>query len=144
MTSTIYHLGFDDREDRFVGFAYRSVADFECEQLEYGVRTKPGYVGTLPLSGFPDDFVEVCRAQRVEQEALPLSERVFIGGHVIAYMMQVQRIEGRPASVVTTITRPFEFEDFERTYFDCTAGLAANATSGAKGADVTLADSTNL
>jgi hypothetical protein len=126
-TSTIYHLGFDHREGRFVGYAYRSASNFKSERLEYGTRTKPGYVGPLPLTGFPDDFVKVCRAQRVEQDALPPEERVFIGGHVIAYMLQVYRAEGSPAAVTTTITRPFEFEDFENTYFACTLGLEANA-----------------
>lgn len=127
MTSTVYHLGFDEREDRFVGFAYRSSADFESERLEYGTRTKPGYVGDLPLMGFPDDFVEVCRAQRLEQDALPPEERVFIGGHVVAYMMQVHRMDGQQPSVATTITRPFEFEDIEKAYYECTTGLAANS-----------------
>ena len=126
LTSTIYHLGFDEREDRFVGFAYRSTANFASERLDYGVRTKPGYSGELPMERFPDDFVEVCRAQRAEQDRLPPDERVFIGGHVVAYMMQVDRTEGRSPSVVTTVTRPFEFEDLDRAYHVCTASLAAN------------------
>jgi len=127
MTSTIYHLGFDEQEDRFVGFAYRSAADFESERLDSGIRTKPGYAGSLPLTGFPDDFVEVCRAQRIEQDELPAADRVFIGGHIIAYMMQVHRTDGRRPSIATTITRPFEFEDFEKVYYDCTTSLAANS-----------------
>ncbi|WP_374597888.1 hypothetical protein [Sphingosinicella sp.] len=127
LTSTIYHLGFNEQEDRFVGFAYRSTADFASERLDYGVRTKPGYSGELPMERFPDDFVEVCRAQRAEQDRLPPDERVFIGGHVVAYMMQVDRTDGRSLSVVTTVTRPFEFEDLDKAYYDCTASLAANA-----------------
>jgi hypothetical protein len=127
LASTIYHLGFDEREDRFVGFAYRSTADFASERLDYGVRTKPGYAGELPMERFPDDFVEVCRAQRAEQDRLPPDERVFIGGHVVAYMMQVERTEGRSPLVVTTVTRPFEFEDLDSVYYECTASLSANA-----------------
>ncbi|NML13255.1 hypothetical protein HHL08_24585 [Sphingobium sp. AR-3-1] len=119
MTSTIYHLGFDDQENQFVGFAYRSTADFESERLEPGIRTKPPYIGALPLTGFPNDFVEVCRAQRVEQDAIIPAERVFIGGHLTAYMMQVDRMENGAVAVVTTITRPFEFEDFETMYLVC-------------------------
>lgn len=126
MTSTIYQIGFDEGEDRFVGFAYRSTADFESERLDYGTRTKPGYQGSLPMTGFPDDFVEVCRAQRFEQDTLPASERVFIGGHIVAYMMQVHRADGRPPTIATAITRPFEFEDFEQAYYECTTSLAVN------------------
>ena len=126
INSTIYQLGFDDQEGQFVGFAYRSTHGFESEGLEYGVRTKPGYAGALPLVGFPDDFVEVCRAQRLEQDVVAPEERVFIGGHLIAYMLQAHRVEGGPASVATTITRPFEFEDFEIAYLECTSALAAN------------------
>lgn len=127
LTSTIYHLGFDEQADRFVGFAYRSTADFVSERLDYGVRTKPGYSGELPMERFPDDFVEVCRAQRAEQDRLPPDERVFIGGHVVAYTMQVDRTEGRSPSVVTTVARAFEFEDIDRAYYECTGSLAANA-----------------
>jgi hypothetical protein len=123
MTSTIYHLGFDDSEDRFVGYAYRSTDNFDSERLEYGTRLKPGYSGQRHLTAFPDDFVEACREQRLEQDALPLQDRVFIGGHIVAYMLQVQRIEGRPPSVTTSITRPFEFEDFEAAYMSCVDGL---------------------
>ena len=127
ITSTIYHLGFDEREDQFVGFAYRSTADFASERLDYGVRTKPGYSGDLPMMRFPDDFVEVCRAQRVEQDLLPEEERVFIGGHLVAYMIQRERADGRPPIVTTTVTRPFEFEDIDEAYYDCTTSLEINA-----------------
>ncbi|WP_267388702.1 hypothetical protein [Sphingomonas sp. GC_Shp_3] len=126
LTSTIYHLGFDEQEERFVGFAYRSTADFASERLEYGVRTKPGYSGNLLMQRFPDDFVEVCRAQRIEQDQLLPEDRVFIGGHVVAYMMQVSRTDDKPPTVVTTVTRPFEFEDIDRVFYDCTASLQAN------------------
>ena len=43
----------------------------------------------------PDDFFEVWRAQLVEQDRLPHDERVFIGGDVVAYMMQFDRKDGR-------------------------------------------------
>jgi hypothetical protein len=125
-TSTIYHLGFDDREDRFVGYAYRSTDDFRSEPLEYGTRMKPAFEGAGQIATFPDDFVEVCRQQRAYQDGIPPEDRVFVGGHVVAYMQQVQRREGVPPSVITTITRPFEFEDFGSAYLECTDGLAAN------------------
>lgn len=122
-TTTIYHLGFDDIENRFVGFAYRSTDDFASERLAYGTRTKPGHESTRPLSAFPDDFVQACREQRAVQDELPPGDRVFIGGHVTAYMLQVHREPGSPPAVTTTITRPFEFEDFETAYHDCLTHL---------------------
>src|SRR5690606_14941893 len=80
-TGTIYHFGYDPDEDRFEGFAYRSSNDFESERLEQNVYIKPPFAGQSSLIGFPDDFVEACRRQKIEQDKLPADKRVHIGGH---------------------------------------------------------------
>lgn len=123
-TSTIYHFGYDRGDDEFVGYAYRSTNDFEGEQLLQGIATKPPYRGELPMMGFPDDFVEVCRAQRIEQDKTPLEERVYIGGQITAYTMQRNQQEGREGEIWFGIETAFEFDDFDAMYVDCLDGLA--------------------
>ncbi|PSJ36226.1 hypothetical protein [Allosphingosinicella deserti] len=122
--STIYHLGFDDAEDRFVGFAYRSRNRFVSERLQYGTLTQPGYGGGHRLSVFPDDFVEVSRKQRIIQDEQSCDPRVFIGGHIIACRMQREHKDGEPPAITTTLTRAFQFEDYEQTFLDCAGSLA--------------------
>lgn len=122
-TSTVYHFGYDQETAQFVGFAYRSTNDFVSEPLPHGVATKPPYLGDLPMLGFPNDFVEVCRAQRIEQDDLPPDERVYIGGQIVAYMMLANREEGREPIITTTVQVAFDFEDFERMYWQCLSSL---------------------
>ena len=120
-TSTIYHFGYDRGDDEFVGFAYRSTNNFESEQLPFGTVTKPPYHGGLPLLGFPDDFVEVCRAQRAEQDQLGTEDRVYIGGQITAFTMQ--RNQGRKGAVWYGIETAHEFDDFDDMYVDCLDNL---------------------
>lgn len=122
-TSTIYHFGYDSASDEFLGYAYRSTNDFESEQLMHGVATKPPYAGDLPMGGFPDDFVEVCRTQRIEQQSVALGERVHIGGQLAAYMMLRNHREGKAPSVAITIETAFEFEDYEDMFASCVERL---------------------
>jgi hypothetical protein len=120
-TSTIYHFGYDRCDDEFVGYAYRSTNDFESEQLPCGIATKPPYLGNLPLVGFPDDFVEVCRAQRTEQDQIASEDRVYMGGQVTAYTMQ--RNQRREGTVWYGIETAHEFEDFDEMYVACLDNL---------------------
>lgn len=115
-TGTIYQFGYDRDWDRFVGFAYRSSNGFKSEPLAHNIYTKPPLAGQFPIIGFPDDFVETCRHQRIEQDKLPADKRVHIGGHVIAYMMQRNKREGQPTSTLTTVQTAFEFEDLVHMY----------------------------
>lgn len=118
-TSTIYHFGLDESDEMFKGFAYRSTNDFISEPLLYGTHTKPAFeLSDREVKGFPDDFVEVCRDQRKAQDQIAKEERVFIGGHVVAYCMQ-KVISMEEVSVLTTIARPFAFEDLNDDYLTC-------------------------
>lgn len=111
-TATIYHFGYDADEDRFEGFAYRSSSNFESEYLENNIYIKPPFAGQFSMTGFPDDFVETCRGQKIEQDKLPADKRVHIGGHVMAYTLQRHKREGQPTTTFTTVETAFEFEDF--------------------------------
>src|SRR5690606_3892389 len=101
---------------RFEGFAYRSSNDFESEPLEQNVYIKPAFAGQFSLAAFPDDFVETCRGQKIEQDKLPADKRVHIGGHVMAYTLQRHTREGQPTTTYATVHTAFEFEDLRDMY----------------------------
>lgn len=125
-TTTIYHFGYDRADDAFKGYAYRSTNGFESELLEHGTYTKPGIdLGSRRVEQFPNDFVAVCRDQRDEQDALPKEDRVFIGGQIIAWMMERVEIEGVGPTVRTTIVPAFEFDDIETALAVCVDRLSA-------------------
>jgi hypothetical protein len=127
-TSTIYHFGLDEIEDRFVGFAYRSTNNFQSERLRYGLSFKPPFdIGERKLEEFPRDFVKMCLDQRIAQENLPIEQRVFIGGHVTAYRLDLYRQAEQDSNVIISISRPFKFDDFNANFETCIKGLPANA-----------------
>lgn len=113
VTTTIYHVGFSENEQRYVGFAYRSTNGFVSERLEYGLRTKPGLEGAC-VDNYPDDFVRIMKLQRAADEALPRNERVFIGGEIQALIL-----EQRSMSIQTL----HRFEDFDFQYAEMCEGL---------------------
>lgn len=116
MTTTVYHVGYSEAESRYVGFAYRSTNAFSSERLEYGLRTKPG-VADASVQAFPDDFIRLMKVQRADDSALPMDERVFIGGEIQALVLQNKTM------TVQTIHR---FEDFEALYQQMCDELPAN------------------
>ncbi len=126
-SSTIYHLGFDRAENRFVGYAYRSTDDFISEKLEYGTRTKPNpeNADNFELTNFPKDFIELAESQKLEDESKPISERVGVGGSVIAYRLWRQELEDGQILVNTLIWKCHEFSDAAKAYQMACANLPA-------------------
>ncbi|MEE9985194.1 hypothetical protein [Agrobacterium pusense] len=98
------------------GFAYRSTNGFRSEELGLGSALKPGYdFGNYEIRVFPDDFIDVIERQKALDEALPLSHRVGVGGHVIAYWMQAVDEPGGTKVTMST-QRVAELSGFERDY----------------------------
>lgn len=117
LTSTIYHFGYLRGEDRFITYAFRSTNDFVVEELNHGFSTKPPTRVDKQILELPKDFIDAMEQQRSEQDQLPLSERVFIGGDII----------------VASITRDgigtwcaHRFADYEETYQRMCDRLPAN------------------
>lgn len=108
-TSTIYHFGWDRKESRYRGFAFRSTSDFAIEELGYGSGTKPG-IPNVNLTTFPDSIIETMQEQRANEERRPLEDRTFIGGEIQAAYM-----EGGNGISLSTVHR---FPDYEATYMD--------------------------
>jgi len=95
-TSTIYTFGFDKELGRIRGFAYRSTATFESEELGYGMALKPAPADASAFEEITDvqAFIDFCLyQQRVDRER-PRMERVGIGGELWLYTIAVDN--GRP------------------------------------------------
>ena len=126
-SSTIYHFGFNRTENRFVGFGYRSTNDFISERLEYGTLIKPNpeNLDNFELTNFPEDFIELAESQKLEDESKPVSERVGVGGSVIAYRLLRQELEDGQILVNTLIWKCHEFSDAAKAYQMACANLPA-------------------
>jgi hypothetical protein len=85
-TSTVYHLGYSQAEQQFVGYAYRSTNGFASERLQYGFSHKPGVAGAK-LETYPDDIIDLMKAQQRNESAKPAEDRVHIGGDVLCYVL---------------------------------------------------------
>jgi hypothetical protein len=106
LTATIYHFGYSLTERCYVGYAYRSTNQFRSERLPYGLATKPP-IQDPKLGQFPDDFIELVKRQRFEDEQLPEAERIFIGGEIQTYILQNRSIN---------IQTVYRFDDYQDTY----------------------------
>lgn len=115
-TTTVYHVGYSEQEQRYVGFAYRSTNGFISEVLEYGLRTKPPVLEAT-VEAFPEDFIRIMEEQRTADAALPFEERVFIGGEIQALILHGKTM------TIQTIHR---FKDYESLYEQMCDALPAN------------------
>ncbi|MFZ2050522.1 MAG: hypothetical protein WB698_15540 [Solirubrobacteraceae bacterium] len=104
-SSTVYHFGYSEMDEQYVGFAYRSEKDFASERLPCGFGIKP------PPTALPTDnpatieaMVELADQIRGEQNALPLVDRLHIGGELVFTVLAERHI------YVNTVHR---FGDFD-------------------------------
>ncbi len=88
-TATIYHFGYSPAEDAYVGYAFRSESDFAAERIQYGIGIKPPSgeliavaADSLAELGVHDAIISLIVKARSVDDALPLEERVGIGGEV--------------------------------------------------------------
>jgi len=112
-TGTIYHFGFPEGSDRLVRYVYRSTQNFESELWdEPGFGIKPVPESTFDPPENIDDWIELAERVRAEQDSVPISERINIGGELFLLMIQ----NGQTHTV-----RVHRFGDYEQTW------LAMNA-----------------
>ena len=115
-TTTIYHFGYDDQLFTFRGYAYRSVNDFESEELPIGIGIKPPIKYSL-TENIQDDLINIIRIQRDQDLSSPILERIGIGGDIHIFFLE-------PGSI--SIQRVFRFEDYESLYSDMCTRLPSN------------------
>lgn len=106
-TSTVYHFGFSEDRQEYVGYAYRSENDFASELMEPSFRVKPQPMGDITTPNELDELVQLGIRLRSEQEALPSGSRVYIGGDLIMTVLSDRAIY---------VSRVFRFDDFEEQW----------------------------
>lgn len=107
-TSTVYHFGISEESGDCVGYAYRSTNDFVSERLpEGGVGIKPQPVGTWEAPDNLPGFIELACRVRKEQDALPISERIDIGGALRVIVI---------ANRTIATSEIYRFDDFEQVW----------------------------
>jgi hypothetical protein len=115
-TSTVYHFGYSDSLEQYVGFAYRSTNDYASERLldgSFGVKPNPK---KLPSSApaTPEEVVVLATTIRREQEAMAEADRLYIGGDLVLIHLE----DG-----VIAVAKVHRFEDFERQWLEMNVRL---------------------
>jgi len=88
LTTTVYHFGYSRTEERFVGYAHRSVSGYRAERLADVFGAKPALrdmqaaVDALLTNGATTTLVDLMEEQKDTQTKVPASEWVGIGGEV--------------------------------------------------------------
>lgn len=116
ITSTIYHFGYDDYEKRFRVYAYRSVHDFQSEELCLGFGVKPQVEFTQSENPIKD-FIDLITLQREDDLSKPVKERIGIGGDIHVYALV-------PGSINIKIIH--RFDDYEDLYSEMCSYLLSN------------------
>src|ERR1700744_6286623 len=88
-TATVYHFGHDEETGALVQYAYRSTADFKGEFRPgpvFAVKPQPNFAFEPPTD--IEQWVELCKQLRDQDDALPPGEGVGIGGELILTTIQ--------------------------------------------------------
>ncbi|HCG8192241.1 MULTISPECIES: hypothetical protein [Vibrio harveyi group] len=84
-TTTIYQFGISEESGEVVSFAYRSSNNFQSEQLQFGTGVKPPC--TVLEGNLLDIIPDMMAEQKKNESEKPPSERVYIGGEIIALVL---------------------------------------------------------
>lgn len=107
-TTTLYHFGYSTIDNRYVGYAYRSMKNWEPDRLQDALGFKP-VVDVQPTDEiqFPQFFINIVCEQRRKDLLLPVSERVGIGGDIQFVVLE---------NGVVTISNVYRFDSYESDY----------------------------
>lgn len=84
-TTTVYQFGISEENGEIISFAYRSTNDFQSEPLQFGTGVKPAC--TVLEGNLIDIIPDMMAEQRKNESEKPDSERVYIGGEIIALVL---------------------------------------------------------
>ena len=105
ITTTLYHFGYSKAEAKYVGYAYRSTADFQSEKLQYALGFKPQIrIAACENIEFPKFLIDIILEQQHQDRRLPIEQQVGIGGEIEFAMLT----EGR-----TNIETVHRFASYE-------------------------------
>jgi len=117
-TATIYHFGFPSESEQLVRYVYRSTSNFESERWEQpGFGIKPEPEGTLQVPTDFDEWVDLAKHVRAEQDELPADKRIYIGGEL--YLLLIQNWQSQ-------LVRLYRFDDYEQAWLDMNDRLHAS------------------
>jgi hypothetical protein len=117
-TCTVYQFGHSDDQSAHVGFAYRSTADFEPEQLPpdgFSIKPHP----SAEIERTPENLGEIialAETVQSEQNNRPITDRIHIGGVLVESLLAGDQILTRPIHL---------FKDFEDTWTDMNRHISA-------------------
>lgn len=113
ITTTLYHFGYSRTEAKYVGYAYRSTADFKSEKLQYALGFKPQvHVEASKNIEFPSFLIDIVLEQQRQDRLLPIEHQVGIGGE-IEFAVLAER-----STHIETVHRFATYES-ERQYIKC-------------------------
>lgn len=113
INSTIYQFGYDIKEMKFVGYAYRSTDNFNSEKLIYGIGIKPPDVmedAELILWKENDIYKKIINLiikQKEIENKKDSKDKVGIGGAIYIFQM---------VNNYNFFCETYIFDDFESTY----------------------------
>ncbi len=108
MNTTIYHFGYSENRERFIGYAYRSKNNWVSEELKEGIGIKPPIKYDFGEDfELPSSFVELMISQRELDLGQPFEERVGIGGDIHFVVMNRDYIN---------ISKCHRFPSYEEDY----------------------------
>ncbi len=84
-SSTIYHFGVDKKNNKIVGFAYRSKNSYKSEKLIQSLGIKPRFEGGAQIivqKGIISGIVDIITRLKEMDENLELEQQVGIGGEI--------------------------------------------------------------
>jgi hypothetical protein len=113
-SSTVYHFGYSEEKEAYVGIAYRSEKDFESDPIPYGFGVKPVPVGEFSAPNDLDGLVALGKQIRAEQDAGPQESRIYIGGEFWMTVLANRTIQ---------VSKLFRFDDFEEQWLQMNASL---------------------
>ena len=113
VTTTLYHFGHSTAEAKYVGYAYRSTADFQSERLQYALGFKPPvHVEPTDSIEFPDFLIEIVLDQQRQDQLLPIEDQLGIGGEIEFAMLT------NKSTRIETVHR-FDTYESEHQYIKC-------------------------
>jgi hypothetical protein len=113
-TSTVYHFGYSEEKEAYIGIAYRSEQDFQSDPIQYGFGVKPVPSGDFSAPQDIDGLLAMGKQIRAEQDAGPKETRIYIGGEFWMTVLANRTIQ---------VSKLFRFDDFEEQWLQMNASL---------------------
>jgi hypothetical protein len=95
----------------------RSEASIQSERMAASFRVKPEPQGSFDPPSTLEEMIDLAARVRAEQDALPVAERVFVGGELVVTAL---------FDHVTSVKKIHQFEDFSSQWLSMEAALRSD------------------